>query len=197
LSENYGDPTDYLVEYQEGRLSAEAKAVYEALLEEGPLDAVRLRQEARLATAQAKTRFDRALVELQADLKVLPTGVAEAGAWRYAFVYDLVERWYPDLPARARQVSTGRARRQIVMRYVESMIVADRGSTSRALGWRPEDVDRTIAPLIEAGELREVILTDKARPWITPRRLAARVERFVRARRRTPPRPDRSKPRAR
>lgn len=36
LSENYGEPEqDYLLQYQEGRLTFEAKAVYEALLNEG------------------------------------------------------------------------------------------------------------------------------------------------------------------
>jgi hypothetical protein len=37
LSENYGAPEeDYLVQYMQGRLTQEAKAVYETLLEEGP-----------------------------------------------------------------------------------------------------------------------------------------------------------------
>src|SRR3989304_251405 len=36
LSENYGDPGEFLQQYQEGRLSAEAKSVYESLLHLGP-----------------------------------------------------------------------------------------------------------------------------------------------------------------
>lgn len=179
LSENYGDPQDYLIEYQEGRLSAESKAVYEALLAQGPLDAVRLRQEARLAATQAKSRFDRALVELQGGLKILPTGVAEAGAWRYAFVYDLVERWFPDLPSRARQIGTSQARRQIAGRYIQTMIVADRGSLVRALGWRPADVERTVGQLLEAREIQEVPLSDGGPPWMVSRRFATRVKRIA------------------
>jgi hypothetical protein len=54
--------------------------VYEAILENGPLDTVRLRQEARRSADSAKSRFDRALVELQVGLKVLPIGMAHTGA---------------------------------------------------------------------------------------------------------------------
>jgi hypothetical protein len=176
LSENYGDPQDYLVEYQEGRLSAEAKAVYEALLEHGPLDAVRLRQESHLAAVQAKARFDRALVELQADLKVLPTGVAEAGAWRYAFVYDLVERWFPRLPEQARALTTRAARESILMRHVKHLVAVDRRHVASALGWRPADVERTLEPMLEAGRLLEVSPSGREQAClITTRRRAGEV----------------------
>ncbi len=177
LSENYGDPRDYLVEYEEGRLSAEAKSVYEALLENGPLDTVRLRKESRLAATQAKARFDRALVELQGDLKVLPVGVADAGAWHYAFIYDLVERWFPDLPAQARPISTREARSRIVKQYLENLILAQRISISQGLGWRPVEVDRTLAVLLESGEVSEVQLDPAARPVVATRHWAARLKR--------------------
>jgi hypothetical protein len=42
------------------KLMAQAKAVYEAILENGPLDTVRLRREARMSAKSAKSRFDRA-----------------------------------------------------------------------------------------------------------------------------------------
>ncbi len=187
LSENYGDARDYLVEYEEGRLSAEAKAVYEALLENGPLDAVRLRKESRLAATQAKARFDRALVELQGDLKVLPVGVADAGAWHYAFIYELVERWYPDLPAQARPISTREARSRIVKQYLENLIVAQRRTISQGLGWRPVDVDRTLTALMESGEVSEVQLDPAARPVVATRRWAGRLRRGRTAPRKSSP----------
>ena len=85
LSENYGSLDDYLQEYADGLMTAEARAVYEALLEHGPLDTIRLRREARMSAQSAKSRLERALVEPQAGLKVLPIGVARADAWRHAF----------------------------------------------------------------------------------------------------------------
>jgi hypothetical protein len=54
---------DYLQEYQDGKMTAEAKAICEAILEHGPLDTVRLRCEARMSAESAKSRFDRALVQ--------------------------------------------------------------------------------------------------------------------------------------
>ncbi len=105
LSENFGDERDYLHEYEAGTLSAEARNIYEALLRHGPLHAIEIKRKANLYGDALKARFDKALTELQMGLKVLPVGVAKAGAWRYAFVYEIVSRWFPDLPARAREVT--------------------------------------------------------------------------------------------
>jgi hypothetical protein len=156
-SENLGDLDDYEQEYRAGNLSAQAKVVYEAILDHGPLDTVRLRREARMAAESAKSRFDRALVELQVGLKVLPVGVAEAGAWRYAFVYDIVQRHYPDLPGKARHIRRSEARRTLVSRYLQNVVAADRKMIARVfhvLRWTPAELDRTLGALLEAGLIR-------------------------------------------
>ena len=89
LTENYGDPDeDYLIQYEAGRLKHENKRIYEALLGEGPMDAVALRRKVGLTGKGNKYRFDRAVVELQTDMKILPIGVAEAGVWNYAMEED-------------------------------------------------------------------------------------------------------------
>jgi len=159
LSENYGSLDDYLQEYTDGLMTAEAKAIYEALLEHGPLDTVRLRREARMSAESAKSRFDRALVELQVGLKVLPIGVAEAGAWRYAFLYELLPRWFPDIPEQARQIRRAEARRALVLRYLDNVVAADRKMISKVfhvLKWTPTELDRTIATLLQKGVVREM-----------------------------------------
>jgi hypothetical protein len=159
LSENYGSLDDYLQEYEDGRMTAEAKAVYEAILENGPLDTVRLRREARMSAESAKSRFDRALVELQVGLKVLPIGVAEAGAWRYAFVYEIVQRHFVDLPAQARPIGRGEARRALVSRYLDNVVAADRKMVAKVfhvLRWTPTELNRTIAVLLGEGAIQEV-----------------------------------------
>jgi len=159
LSENYGDLDDYLQEYADGLMTAEAKAIYEALLEHGPLDTIRLRREARMSAQSAKSRFDRALVELQVGLKVLPVGVAEAGAWRYAFVYELLPRWFPDVPEQARAIKRSKARRVLVERHLDNVVAADRkmiGKVFHVLKWTPAELDRTIDMLLQEGVVREV-----------------------------------------
>jgi hypothetical protein len=83
LSENYGDPEqDVLIAYHEGRLTLEAKAIFDALLEHGPLDTIALRKSAHFTSADSNARFERAMAVLQADFKILPVGVSDAGAWR-------------------------------------------------------------------------------------------------------------------
>ncbi len=158
-SENYGDLDDYLQEYADGLMTAEARAIYEALLEHGPLDTVRLRREARMSAESAKSRFDRALVELQVGLKVLPIGVAEAGAWRYAFLYELLPRWFSDIPEQARHIERNEARRTLVSRYLDNVVAADRkmiGKVFHVLKWTPTELYRTIDALLQESMVWEV-----------------------------------------
>src|SRR6185436_16503162 len=103
---------DYLLLHEQGLLSQEAKQVYETLLKEGALDSVALRKAARLSSQGSDSRFNRALEDLQSDFKILPVGVAPAGAWKYAFIYDLVTRHYPGLPEQARPITHREARRK-------------------------------------------------------------------------------------
>jgi hypothetical protein len=64
-------------------------------------------------------------------LKVLPIGVAEAGAWRYAFIYEIVQRHFPELPEQARQITRAQARRVLVLRYLDNVVAADRKMTAK------------------------------------------------------------------
>jgi hypothetical protein len=159
LSENFGSLDDYLAEYEDGRMTAEAKAIYEAILENGPLDTVRLRREARMSAESAKSRFDRALVELQVGLKVLPIGVARTGAWNYAFTYELFQRWFPEVPEQARAIKRSEARRVLVSRYIDNVVATDRKMIAKVfhvLKWTSRELERTIAALLEEGTIREI-----------------------------------------
>ena len=183
LSENYGDPEEYLLQYRDGRLSADAKSVYEALLQQGPLDTVRLRKEARLAGETAKARFQRALVELQQGLKVLPVGVAEAGAWDYAFVYDLVGRWLPTLDEQARLVSTSAARRRILLQHLVNVVAATPEETRRVLGWPSATLAKTTTELTQSGDLQTLsVETERGTvAMLIPRRWARQLRSSSRA----------------
>lgn len=158
-SDNLGELDDYLEEYQAGLLTAEAKWIYEALLEHGPLDTIQLRREARLSAQSAKSGFDRALVELQVGLKVLPVGVARTGAWNYAFIYDIVQRHLPELPQQARTINPHEAQRTLLLRYIDSVVAADRrmiGQMFRVLKWTPTELNRAMAALVQEGAIREL-----------------------------------------
>jgi winged helix DNA-binding protein len=156
LSENYGSPEeDYLLAYEEGRLSQAAKQVYEALLNEGAMHTIDLRSAAKLTNAK-ESEFNKALEVLQSDFKILPVGVAKAGAWKYAFIYEIVTRHYPDLPEKARFINEAEARRKLVELYFESVGAAQERDIQKLFGWPGELTKRTIAALREKGQLIEV-----------------------------------------
>jgi winged helix DNA-binding protein len=155
LSENYGSPEeDYLLAYEEGRLTQAAKQVYEALLKEGALNTIDLRSTAKLTNAK-ESEFNKALEVLQADFKILPVGVSDAGAWKYSFIYDIVSRHYPELPEKARFISEGEARRKLVELFFESVGAGQERDVSKLFGWQKELITRTISGLVEKGKLVE------------------------------------------
>ena len=151
LSENYGDPNDYLLEYEAGRLGVEAKQVYEALLAQGPLDTLALRRESRLTSRDSDTRFERALVELQRGLRILPVGVAEVGRWKYAFIYEMVDRWFPQVVQQARTIGRGEARAHLLDLYLKSVGAATEAQMVQLFHWRRDEVSKACTALARDG----------------------------------------------
>jgi hypothetical protein len=155
LSENYGSPEeDYLLAYEEGHLTQAAKQVYEALLDKGLLDTISLRKEARLLNAKESV-FNRALEDLQMDFKILPVGVAEAGAWKYAFRYDITARHMPELPEKARLIGEAEARQKLLELYFASVGAAQVRDVTRLFGWPPELAKRTVVRLVQNDFVRD------------------------------------------
>lgn len=155
LSENYGSPEeDYLLAYEEGRLTQAAKQIYETLLDKGSLDTLSLRKEARLLNAKESV-FNRALEDLQKDFKILPAGIAEVGAWRYAFRYEITARHLPDLPEQARSIGEAQARCKLVELYFASVGAAQIRDIARLFGWPGELIHRTVSWLVQAGSIRD------------------------------------------
>lgn len=157
LSENFGSPEeDYLIAYREGRLTMAAKQIYETLLEHGALNTLDLRRKAKLSNAK-ESEFNKALELLQADFKILPVGVAEAGAWRYSHVYDIVPRHYPDLPERARKIGELQARKKLLELYFGSVGAAQLRHVNKLFGWGNEAVIRTLKKLEQEGVLKTAV----------------------------------------
>lgn len=153
LSENYGSPEeDYLLAYEEGRLTQAAKQVYEVLLEKGAMHTIDLRKAARLENAR-ESEFNKALETLQSDFKILPVGVARAGAWKYSFIYELTARHYPDLPEQARSIGEVEARQKLLELYFLSVGAAQPRDVMKLFGWSAQLVGRALARLVEQGTL--------------------------------------------
>ncbi len=155
LSENFGSPEeDYQIQYLQGALTQEAKAVYEALLAEGPLDTISLRRAANLSSRESDSRFNRALVDLQADFKVLPVGTSQAGGWRYSFIYDLVHRHYPELLKEARLIQEAEAREELVRLYLLSVGAATHRDVVKLFRWTSPQVDDALDSLVASALVR-------------------------------------------
>lgn len=155
LTENYGSPEeDYLTIYEQGRLTLEAKLVYEALLDHGPLDTVSLRKAARMTSRESEARFNKAISDLQADFKILPIGVTDSGAWHYAFAYAITALYYPELPEQARGISERQACDTLAQHYLRSVGAARASDLVKLFGWRLPTAEASLARLEGAGLLR-------------------------------------------
>jgi hypothetical protein len=173
LSRNYGAPDeDYLTLYEQGQLTQEAKTVYETLLHEGPLDTVALRKATRMTSRESDSRFNRALADLQADFKILPVGVAKAGAWNYAFIYEITARHFPQLPEAAHAISEWEARQQLLRDYFRSLGAAQPGDIQRLFGWGKALIEIAIASLISSGQIaRDILVEGRAGEWLALKEL--------------------------
>jgi len=155
LSNNYGSlEDDYLTLYEQGRLTQEAKSIYETLLQKGPLDTIELRRETHLTSRTSNSRFDRAMAELQSDFKILPMGVTQSGGWRYAFAYDIVQRHYPDISQKAQKISEIKARQKLSEVYFRSVGAAQLKDLVRLFRWSRIQVEQSVEELTKQGLIK-------------------------------------------
>ena len=174
LTENYGDyQEDYLIPYEDGRLPQGAKQVYEAILDNGPLNTIDLRRLARMSNAK-DSEFNKALEILQADFKILPIGVAQAGAWNYAFIYEITARHWPDLPEQARYLGESDAREKLLELYFQSVGAAQMRDVNKLFRWGNELTGRALKRLIEREQVVAGLKRGDAKgDWLTLPELCA------------------------
>ncbi|OGO05400.1 MAG: hypothetical protein A2Y73_08330, partial [Chloroflexi bacterium RBG_13_56_8] len=155
LSPNYGDVEDYLLQYEEGKLTVEAKNVYEALLEHGAMATSRLRQLAGLrGGGDNARRFERAITELQTELKIAKVGISDANRWGYAYVYDLFLRQFPEVSTSARDINQEEAMRTLLLRYLYNVVAQSEKATQGLFRWEPWEWERIVAQLVARGSIR-------------------------------------------
>ncbi len=135
-------------EYARGRLSVEAKRLYDTLYVLGPTPTKALRLAAGFDRSGDNNRYHHALDELQRLLVILPVGATlETGAWT-SQIFDLVTRWFPRQVARAQKIEQDAARRVLARRYVQTIYAAQPAMLARVFGWSREQVNATLADLI-------------------------------------------------
>lgn len=168
LSPNFGDPeNDYFIQYEQGMLPIEAKSVYEALLHEGPLNTLALKRMANLSSPSNASRFDRALEILQRDFRILPVGIAEAGTWDYAFIYDVVHRHFSDLIELSRKISRSSAREYLLKTYLMTIGACPLEDSIRLFNWNENEISSTMKSLLKKNEIVQARLFDgDDREWL-------------------------------
>ena len=82
-------------------------------------------------------------------------GIAEVGAWRYAFRYEITARHMPELPENARPIGEAQARRKLVEQYLVSVGAVQNRDVVRLFGWAPELAQRTVAWLVQNGIVKD------------------------------------------
>ncbi len=171
LSENYGSPEeDYLIAYHEGRLTQASKQVYETLLDNGALNTLDLRKMSKLSNAK-DSEFNKALEQLQRDFKILPVGVAQAGAWKYSHIYQITTRHFPDLSEQARAIKESQARAKLLELYFDMLGAVDLCDVNKLFGWGNEVVKKAVAKLVENGKLVKTEHPKSAGEWLALKEL--------------------------
>jgi hypothetical protein len=161
LSPNYGDPDDYLARYRDGKLSYDAKQVYEVLLRDGPLATTYLRQRTGLpGGGENARRFEHAVSELQVELLIVKSGIADTGRWGYAYVYDLFLRRYPAVPEQARDISAEQAMEALLLRYLRNVVATPEADARKLFGWQAWEWERLVERLAELGALQRHVAID-------------------------------------
>lgn len=154
LSHNFGSyEEDHLILYEEGKLTNGARSIYEAILNNGPLDTLDLHRITHMTGKAGNAEFNKALDELQMDFKVLPVGIAAVGRWHYAMVFDIVARHFPEVVAQAGAISEPQARSFLIKNYLRSVGAARHSHLAKLFRWEKPVLQRAVDGLVEAGEV--------------------------------------------
>jgi hypothetical protein len=149
-------PGDFERFYSEGRIRDDARIVWEALEEHGPLATLELCNACKMDTKAGNIRFKRAILELQCMLLVVHFGAEqETNAWASGR-YELACRAFPQQTVAAQQISPEDARKKLASKFCEWHLNATPVQLARLFGWQKatavaacEPVPRTAKPPIK------------------------------------------------
>jgi hypothetical protein len=163
LSARVAELDDYRLIYEEGKLTREARVLADVLLNHAAQHTIELRRLAHMSASTSKARFLRALTELQRGLWVVPIGVARAGSWRYAFIYELFDRWFPEIYKLARGIQPQEARSHLLRSYINSVGALMVRDVRKLFSWREQEIIETLFQLEDS---EDAIHLDDGR-WAT------------------------------
>lgn len=128
-------PGDHDRFYADGRIREDARVIWEALAEHGPLATLELRHACKMDTNPGNKRFKRAILDLQCLLICVHFGAEqETAAWASGR-YELTCRAFPKETAAARHISPDEARRKLAENFIAWHANAGVKPLARLFGW--------------------------------------------------------------
>jgi len=128
---------DYERAYVAGRISADARTVWEALATHGPLATLELRHACKFDSTAGNRRFKKAILQLSRLLLVVHSGAEqETDSWA-SNRFELTAQAFPDAVATARMIDAVEAHRVLCSKYLEWHPNAGPGTLVRLFGRPP------------------------------------------------------------
>ncbi len=135
MRESVAAPKDAGRFYAAGRISHDARAIWEALAEHGPLATLELRHACKMESREGNARFKKAVLELQCLLIVTHFGAEqETSAWA-SNRFELVSRAFPKAFSAARRITPEAARAALARKYLSLYPDAPLVQLVRLFGW--------------------------------------------------------------
>lgn len=121
--------------YREGRIRDDARVIWRALAQHGPLATLELRHACKMETTAGNVRFKRAILDLQCLLVVSHFGSEqETDAWASG-KYELTSRAFPEETSAAFGIEPQEARARLAAKFVELSGGAQPMQLARLFGW--------------------------------------------------------------
>jgi hypothetical protein len=133
------EPGDHARFYADGRIRDDARVIWQALAEHGPLATLELRHLCHMETKAGNVRFKRAMLDLQGLLAVVHFGKEqETGAWESSR-FELTCRVFPKQTAAARDIDPAVARAKLAAKYLQWHRAAPPLQLARLFGWSKDE----------------------------------------------------------
>lgn len=121
-----------------GIMSVETQQIYNAIESHGPIP---IRVLKGLLTPEAKHVTDSVLQNLERRFIITKTGITGRTRGTYGYVWDLVERWMPEMLAAADNLGRPAAEAMIREHLASFGVQPHSRFYSRVLDWKPSDLE--------------------------------------------------------
>jgi hypothetical protein len=135
LEESAADLHDHEKLYSAGRITHDARTIWEALAKHGPMATLELRHACKMETNAGNVRYKKAMLDLQRRLVVVHFGSEqETAAWASGR-FELTSRAFPKQVKLARNITPEKARSAIAAKYLSLGPDASPMQLARLFGW--------------------------------------------------------------